>query len=219
MLEANGIVRKTGESWLLNDIRLTVRASQRIALVGSSGSGKTLLLRALALLDPIDAGEIRWHGNVVLGNKVPLFRSQVVYLHQRPTLMEGTVQENLQQPFSFRVHRDKRFNRARIISLLNSLGRTETFLTKRQRELSGGEAQLAALLKAMQLDPDMLLLDEPTAALDSETTEMVESLVCCWFKEQPDARATIWVTHDAEQARRVSSAVFQVHDGRLDGSD
>jgi putative ABC transport system ATP-binding protein len=214
-LEAIGIGRKAGGRWLLCDVSFSVRAGQRLALVGPSGSGKTLLLRSLAMLDPIDTGEIRWQDKIVRGNEVPRFRSRVMYLHQRPTLLEGTVEENLRQPYSLGVHHDKHFDRRRIVALLESLGRPETFLAKQQRDLSGGEAQLSALLRAMQLDPDVLLLDEPTAALDAEATEMVELLVANWFEQQPSGRATVWVTHDHEQARRVSTSVLYTRDGEL----
>ena len=170
------------------------------------------------MLDPLDAGEIRWLGTAIRGNEIPRFRSRAIYLHQRPALLEGSVEENLRQPFALRVHHGKEFDRARILSLLESLGRGNSFLSKQQRDLSGGESQLTALLRAMQLDPNVLLLDEPTAALDAEATESVETLVGIWLNEQSSERATVWVTHDHQQAQRVSTTVLQIRDGRLSGS-
>lgn len=219
MLETVGIGRKAGDRWLLDDVSLSVHAGQRLALVGPSGSGKTLLLRSLAMLDPVQAGEIRWHGKRVTGNEVPPYRSRVMYLHQQPGLLEGSVEDNLRRPYLLRVHRDKQFDRQRIVSLLESLGRSDAFLSKQQRDLSGGEAQLCALLRAVQLDPDILLLDEPTAALDAEATGTVERLVANWLDQQPDGRAIIWVTHGHDQARRVSLSVLHIRDGHLDGND
>ncbi len=216
-LEVIEAARKAGDHWLLNRITMSIHTGQRLALVGPTGSGKTLLLRTLAMLDPVDAGEVRWGDATVRGSDVPKFRSQVIYLHQRPALIEGTVEQNLQQPFLLRVHQNKTFDRARIINLLKLLGRTELFLSKQQRDLSGGEQQLTALLRAVQLDPDMLLLDEPTAALDANTTDQVEALVSTWLDEQAEARAIIWVTHDLEQARRVSARIMTIHEGRLAG--
>nr|VFK52263.1 MAG: putative ABC transport system ATP-binding protein [Candidatus Kentron sp. TUN]VFK52467.1 MAG: putative ABC transport system ATP-binding protein [Candidatus Kentron sp. TUN]VFK57981.1 MAG: putative ABC transport system ATP-binding protein [Candidatus Kentron sp. TUN] len=216
MLEAIGIRREAGNRRLLDDISFSIHAGQRLALIGPSGSGKTLLLRALAMLDLLDAGEVRWHGKIVSGNEIPRFRSRVMFLPQQPMLPEGTVEEILRQPFSLKVHHEKRFDRTRIVALLASLGQSDGFLSKQQTDLSGGQTQLTALLRAIQLDPDILLLDEPTAALDSETVGMVESLVAAWFQRQPNqSRTIVWVTHDHEQIPRVSTSILHVRDGRL----
>nr|VFJ68515.1 MAG: putative ABC transport system ATP-binding protein [Candidatus Kentron sp. FM]VFJ71908.1 MAG: putative ABC transport system ATP-binding protein [Candidatus Kentron sp. FM]VFK10584.1 MAG: putative ABC transport system ATP-binding protein [Candidatus Kentron sp. FM] len=216
MLEAIGIGRRAADRRLLGNISLSIRAGQRLALAGPSGSGKTVLLRALALLDPIDTGEVRWHGNIVPGREIPRFRSRVMFLAQRPALPEGSVEDILRQPFSLRVHGNRRFQRQRIVRWLKSLGRSEDFLAKQQHDLSGGEVQLTALLRAIQLDPDILLLDEPTAALDAETAGMAEALVAAWFQDPSgQGRASVWVSHDREQIGRVSSAVFHLRDGLI----
>ncbi len=204
------------DEWLLREVSIQVRPGERTAIAGPTGSGKTLLLRSLALLDSLDEGEVRWRGAVVSRGRVPLFRSRVIYLHQRPALVEGTVLENLRLPQEFRVHRDKSFDRERILCRLNALGRDADFFDKKTADLSGGEAQIAALLRAMQLEPDVLLLDEPTAALDRRAVESVEQLVAAWLSEKPHERATVWVSHDAEQARRVSDVVLQMREGRLE---
>nr|VFK62923.1 MAG: putative ABC transport system ATP-binding protein [Candidatus Kentron sp. UNK]VFK70663.1 MAG: putative ABC transport system ATP-binding protein [Candidatus Kentron sp. UNK] len=217
MLEAIGIGRKVDGRRLLDDISLSIRGDQRLALVGPSGGGKTLLLRALAMLDPLDVGEIRWHGRIVSPNEIPRFRARVMFLPQRPMLPEGVVEEILRQPFSLKVHARKRFERSKIVALLKSLGQSEAFLSKRQSDLSGGQIQLVALLRAIQLDPDILLLDEPTAALDRETVEMAESLVATWFDGRPkERRATVWVTHDRKQVRRVCASSLHLRNGRLE---
>jgi len=215
MLEATGLRRLAGERVLLDGVSVSIQGGDRIAIVGPTGSGKTLMLRSLAKLDPLDAGEVHWQGTPVLGDDIPSFRSQVIYLHQRPALVEGTVEDNLRQPFTLRVHRDKRFNRERVAELLSSLDRDNSFLSQQQRDLSGGESQLTSLLRAIQLDPSILLLDEPTAALDAASSSMVETLVTRWFDEMPMARATVWVTHDHEQSQRVSTSVLQIREGKL----
>ena len=214
-LEATGLRRLSGERVLLDDVSLSIQGGDRIAIVGPTGSGKTLLLRSLATLDSLDAGEVHWQGTPVRGNDVPTFRSQVTYLHQRPALVEGTVEDNLRLPFALRVHRDRQFNRERVAELLSSLGRNDSFLSQQQRDLSGGESQLTSLLRAIQLDPIILLLDEPTGALDAASTRMVETLVTRWLDEMPMIRATVWVTHDRDQPQRISTSILRIREGKL----
>ena len=218
-LQSRGLGRRAprGDEWLLRDVGLTVHGGQRLAIVGPSGSGKTLLLRALARLDPLDRGEVLWRGQAVVGNRVPDFRRHVIYLHQRPVLADGTAEDSLRAPFRLSVHRSSRFDRDRIVNWLQLLGRDASLLARRQRELSGGEAQIVALLRAIQLQPQVLLLDEPTAALDAAATGAVERLIDIWMQQQDAARATVWVSHDVQQAARVSTEVLSIDRGRLGG--
>jgi putative ABC transport system ATP-binding protein len=218
LLQAQRIGRQTDGRWLLNDVSLDLSAGKRVAIVGPSGSGKTLLLRALALLDSVDTGEILWRGKPVRGGAVPRFRSRVIYLHQRPALAEGTVEENLRQPFSFRVHQGKAFDREAVVARLKSLTRDASLLSRKASALSGGEAQITALLRAMQLEPDVLLLDEPTASLDDSSKRTVEDMVNAWRGERPEHRTTVWVTHDTGQVERIADRVFRMREGSL-GSD
>ncbi len=223
MLQAKSICRRSNGHHLLNDVSLVVSPGDRAAIVGTSGSGKTLLLRALALLDPLDSGHVQWQGNRIGGSTVPLFRSQVIYLSQRPVLLEASVAENLQHPFKLNVHRKKTFDRDRAVSLLAVMGRDKSFLDKHQRDLSGGESQIAALLRAVLLSPVFLLLDEPTAALDRQAASEIESMVTNWL-DQSAERAVVWITHDRQQARRVARSWWQMDGGsiestNLDGGD
>ncbi len=182
-LLVRGIGRRDlkGENWLFRDVSFAINLGQRLALLGATGAGKTVLLRALALLDPLDAGSIDWQGRAVVGDATPAYRRQVVYLHQRPALFDGGVEDNLRHPFTLRVHQGRRFDRSRVLALLDGLGRGPAFLDRSIRDLSGGEAQIVALLRAVQLDPAVLLLDEPTASLDQTTAQAVEGLLDRWF--------------------------------------
>jgi len=215
IIAACGVSRRDGEAWLLREASLAVAAGERVALMGPSGSGKTLLLRAMALLDPFDDGEILWHGRRVPDREVPAFRSRVVYLQQRPDLPEGSVEQILRQPYSLAVHRGRQFDPRPIRSHLEKLKRDAKLLTRRSGDLSGGEAQLVALLRAVQLEPDVLLLDEPTSALDPQSAAAVETLVDSWAKRQPGRRSVVWVTHDPQQARRVADVVRQIRAGEI----
>jgi putative ABC transport system ATP-binding protein len=217
LLKAQGLGRRRtiDGGWLLRDIQVVVDRGARVAVLGPSGAGKTLLLRSLALLDELDEGVVLWSGQVIRCEAVPSYRGAVLYLHQRPTLFEGNVETNLRHPFSLRVHRNRRFDRDRIIQLLEQLGRDVSFLEKSHRDLSGGEAQIVALVRALQLDPIVLLLDEPTASLDREAATVVEGLLRRWHADRAGRRAYVWVTHDAGQAERVADQILWMEAGRV----
>jgi putative ABC transport system ATP-binding protein len=218
MLEARSIARRAGDHWLLRDLDLVVSGGERIALSGPSGAGKTVLLRALSLLDPLDGGEIRLGGRPIAPAGVPAFRCRVGYLHQTPALADGTVEANLQRPFALAAHRRQSYDRGRAIDLLRRLGKEEGFLYRRRGELSGGEAQITALVRLLQLAPSILLLDEPTAALDPDSAELARSLLGEWQAADGGSRAYLWVTHDADLGRRVANRHLRLAEGRLEES-
>lgn len=226
LLQAIDLTRlgATAGQILLDRVSLDVTASERVALTGPSGAGKTLLLRSLALLDPVAGGEVRWRGNAVADADVPRYRTRVMYLGQRGALLEGTVAENLRAPFALRSHAHAKYDRDRVLAWLTRLRRTEAFLDKHHVELSGGEAQITALLRALQLDPVILLADEPTSAMDAKTAKAVESIVLDWLQETPRprvdgtpflGRALVWVSHDSEQSQRLATRSVCVRDGRI----
>jgi putative ABC transport system ATP-binding protein len=214
MLEAVELTRRTPTGLvLLNGISLSIRPGERFAILGPTGSGKTLLLRALALLDAVDSGEVRFDGRAVSDPEVPAFRRRVVYLHQRPALIEGTVEQNLQLPWSFKTKSDSGFHRENVLRFLGCIGRGADFLHRPSAQLSGGERQIVALLRALQLEPRVLLLDEPTAALDFKSTACVEDIVRTYLKESPGTRASVWVTHDLDQVPLIADWQVSLHAG------
>lgn len=224
LLEARAIVRRDAErgQLLLHAASLALHAGDRAAVTGPSGSGKSVLLRALALLDPLDGGDVWWHGQPVSREAMPRYRRNVAYIRQRPAMLDGTVEDNLRYPYALRVYRDVSFDRERAAALVRAAGRGDDFLARRASELSGGEAQIAALVRVLQLDPQVLLLDEPTASLDPESSRAIESLVLAWFEACDSGttqRAAIWVSHDPAQAQRVSNRHLTMRAGVLGGMD
>jgi putative ABC transport system ATP-binding protein len=215
---ADGIVRRDASrgQTLLESTAFALHAGDRVAISGASGSGKSVFLRALALLDPLDAGRIVWHGAPVARAAIPRYRRSVAYIRQRPALLDGTVEDNLRYPFELRAYRDTRFDREKAADLVAQAGRAGDFLDKRASELSGGEAQITALIRVLQLAPEVLLLDEPTASLDPESSHAIEGLVRAWFDADRCAHASIWVSHDPAQAARMSERHLTMHAGVLE---
>ncbi len=222
-IEAAGIGRRDRKSqsggWLIRGVNVSVGFGERLGVLGPSGAGKTVLLRAIALLDPLDEGAIRWNDQDVRGEAVPDYRKRVIYLHQRPALLEGTVEDNLRHPFMLKAHRDRAFDPRWAEDLLARLGREPGFLAKSSRDLSGGESQLVGLIRALQLDPAVLLLDEPTASLDPAATRAVEGLLDDWLAADPARRALVWVSHHADQARRMTGRRVHLRAGRLESEE
>jgi putative ABC transport system ATP-binding protein len=216
LIAACGVERRdpVRQAILLHPTDFILREGDRAVITGPSGSGKSVFLRTLALLEPVDAGRILWRGEPIARSRVPAYRRRVAYIAQRPAMLDGSVEDNLRYPFGLKVYRDLRFDRASVARLAAAASRGEDFLDKRASDLSGGEAQIAALIRVLQLAPDVLLLDEPTASLDPDSAREIEALVAAWSANET-ARARIWISHDPAQARRVGDRQLTMVAGTL----
>lgn len=204
ILSAQQLGRRIQEKWIWRNLSFDVTPGMRLGVVGPSGSGKTLLQRALAGLDPLDKGTVMFKDRAISSWHLPDYRAQVVYLPQTPAFAEGTVEENLRLVFAFNAHLDKSYQPPRILQYLEHLGRNRAFLRRSVDVLSGGERQIAAFLRALQLAPSVLLLDEPTANLDAQSTRQIEKLVAAWLEEDNN-RAFLWTSHDPAQIQRMTT--------------
>ncbi|MBC7475376.1 MAG: ATP-binding cassette domain-containing protein [Candidatus Sericytochromatia bacterium] len=212
MLEIKNIIKKIENNLLLDNVSLKIMSGDKISLSGRSGSGKSLLLRAISTLDYIDSGEIIWKNKNINQEYIPFYRSQVTYIHQRPSLIDGTVADNLKKVFEFKIHQNKSFDQEKVIKYLESVNKNQDFLSKRNTNLSGGEAQIVSIIRMLQLDPEIMLLDEPTSALDHESVLAIEKLINDWFTDQ---KSYIWISHDREQQKRVSNKKWFMESGKL----
>ncbi len=209
LFSATGLRCSLGERLLWRNLNLTLQAGDRIGLVGPSGQGKTLLLRRLALLDPLQCGVLKLHGRSPASWGLPAWRARVTYLSQRPVAHAGTVEQNLRSVWGFVSQRQRGgWQLQRIGHWLERLGRQQAFLGYRAERLSGGELQLLALLRALQLDPPVLLLDEPCASLDVATALAVEALLGDWLAAP--GRACVFTSHDPGQIARFTSACLEL---------
>jgi len=202
LLEARGLGRQVEGRWLWRGLDLRLDPKDIGVLVGPSGTGKSLLFRTLCGLDRPDEGEVRIGGIPLDDLEPPEARSRVLFLSQDPLIVSGSVLDNLSLPLDFGVYGDREFpDREVLEGRVQRLGKTADFLDRSHEVLSGGEAQLVALLRVLLLDPEVLLLDEPTANLDPEAAGTVETLVREWV--DADGRAVLWTSHDPLQADRM----------------
>lgn len=215
----------THERTLINGISGKLLAGQITVLTGSSGSGKSVLLRVLAGLLPMSSGEISLQSesnsaiypniNERIHDTAPTaWRSRVSLLAQHPQLLEGRVIDNLQLPYRLQAHQHHKFDIDWHIKQLGHLERSADFLYQEATHLSGGERQLVNTLRLLQLNPQVLLLDEPTAALDSDTSAQLVRLLISWLRADP-LRTLLWVTHDTQAIMPLADRHWHMQAGIL----
>jgi len=202
-----------GARQVLRGITFAMQRGDVIALMGSSGSGKTTILRAIAGLEPIDRGEIAVGGVRVSGGAGQDFRqlramsAMVFQFHCLFEHLPAAQNVWLAPVHVQRLPRAEAMQRA--AALLRSLG-VEHRAGALPRELSGGEAQRVAIARALAVDPAVLLMDEPTASLDPERRAELAALVRSLVDRN---RALVVATHDEEFARAVATRVLRVREG------
>lgn len=216
MIQTCGISKKyrsgRGTVQALSDVSLYVREAASLALVGKSGSGKTTLLNCIGGLEKPDRGSVNCLGVDVLslsGRELAHFqRRRMGFLFQSGNLLSYlTVFENIAFPLALnKMKTDKR-----VPELLDKIGLPEA-ASAMPHELSGGEAQRVAFARAIAHSPEMLLVDEPTANLDTETGEKLVELMFAMCREE--ACTIIISTHDRNLIR-LSDNTLALFDGRV----
>jgi tungstate transport system ATP-binding protein len=189
---------------------LTIAGGRLHALTGPNGSGKSTLLNVLALLLRPERGRM-WLGEEEVtwrAAQLQALRRRVTLMQQSPYLFSGTVAANL--AFGLKARRQNGGHIQAAISRALETVRLAGFERRNVRELSGGEARRVALARALVLEPEVLLLDEPLANLDEESTGIIERLIAGLPAQ---GTTVVMATHDLEQARRLATDVIRLMDG------
>ena len=204
-------IQKSYEGRLVLDInRLEIHPGEILSIVGPSGSGKSTLLRILNFLEKPDNGSLRFQGVELDFLKIPIdVQRKVTTVFQRPALLSGSVSANILFGLRLRGQKDGRGELRRLLDLvgLTHLGHAQA------QALSGGEAQRVALARALILEPQVLLLDEPTANLDPYNVELIESVVR--NLNQNEKTTVVLVTHNIFQAHRLADRVIFLLNGKI----
>ncbi|HEY5675093.1 MAG TPA: ABC transporter ATP-binding protein [Malonomonas sp.] len=197
-----------GGSFRLTIEHLELQSQRIYALTGPNGAGKSTLLRALALLVMPAQGVISY-ANVGTENLTQQ-RQKVTLVEQSPYLLQGNVADNLSFGLKLRGINGKE-QQQRIASVLEIVG-LSGFEQRKANQLSGGEIQRVALARALVLQPEVLLLDEPTSNIDSKSLRDFETLL----GDLPSYGVTVvFSTHDLSQPRRVGGEILRIENGRL----
>jgi ABC-type iron transport system FetAB ATPase subunit len=180
-----------------------LQAGECVAIRGPSGAGKSVLLRMLADLDPHE-GEVLLDGKASGSMPAPAWRAQVVYQAAEPAWWEATAGEHFTAA-----------QRGFVDQAMAALNLAPALLDSEVERLSTGERQRLALVRSLARAPRVLLLDEPTAALDPPSVARAEALLAARLK---DGMALLIVTHSADQAGRLAQRVLHLERGRLSGA-
>lgn len=203
-----------GESLpVFSGLELEIYGGDRLVLQGRSGAGKTSVLRCLVHLEAPGTGTVSWRQQPVGPENIREFRRRVVYLQQRPSPVADTVGEEL--AFARRMTeraeaRQGGLNKRQQINIMERLGLKEVKLEQPFEQVSVGQQQRIAVVRALTLQPDVLLLDEPTSSLDPESVRLVENHLVQYIEQRPEMRAYLWVTHSSVQVERLQGRVLRL---------
>ena len=212
-ITVEGASKSFGDFQALNDVSIDVPNGSLTALLGPSGSGKSTLLRAIAGLETLDGGRVRIDGEDV--SKKPTQKREVGFVFQHYAAFKHmTVFENV--AFGLKIRKmDKAKISARVHELLR-LVQLDGLAERYPSQLSGGQRQRMALARALAVEPQVLLLDEPFGALDAKVRKDLRT----WLRRLHDEMGvtTIFVTHDQEEAMDVAGQLVVMNDGRVEQS-
>lgn len=212
LYELKHLQKKRGGRTVL-DLSLGLKKGSVVGLLGPNGAGKTTLLEILAFLSPPSSGEIWYRQRRIdfTGSDLVELRRTAVLVQQSPVLFTASVFRNVALPL--KIRRMGRKNRERIVRDLLCLVGMEAFGHAGAHRLSGGETQRVAIAQALACSPKVILLDEPTASVDTENRIIIERIIRDLNKEK--GISVIFTSHDAVQASRLSDDILFLRDGRL----
>jgi len=215
MIEINRVTKLYGERRVVDRLSLTVPAGDFCVLLGSSGCGKSTTLRMINRLIAADSGSIRVAGEDIRSVPAEALRRRIGYAIQSIGLFpHWTVEDNIATVPRLLKWQQSRL-RDRVTELLELFRlEPETYRGKYPHQLSGGEQQRVGVARALAADPELLLMDEPFAAVDPITRDALQAELARIHRET--AKTIVFVTHDIEEALRLATQIAVMHEGRIE---
>lgn len=213
MLEINAVSKAYGSTVAMQTLSLSVPTGSTIALIGPSGCGKSTLLRILAGLITPDDGTVSWQGEAIEADRLRAWRLKLGYVIQEGGLFPHlTLQDNVTL-----VSRQQKWSRsqqqARLLELSRLVRLDASLLQRFPTQVSGGQRQRVALMRALFLDPDVILLDEPLGALDPMIRAELQQDLREIFQRL--RKTVLLVTHDVHEAEILADDVVLLEAGRI----
>ncbi|RLI80872.1 phosphate ABC transporter ATP-binding protein [Archaeoglobales archaeon] len=204
LIKLERIWKSFGSICALRNVSLNIKESEVLTIIGSNGSGKTTLLRILALLEKPDSGKYYFRGKLADES----LRGKITLVPQKPVVFRGTVFYNTMYGLKVRGFKNAK---EKVRGALKKVG-LEGYEKRNAKLLSGGEQQRVAIARALAIEPEVLLLDEPTSNIDPNSIPAIEKLI----RELVDDGMTVVVaTHNLFQAKRISDRVVHLHEGKI----
>jgi tungstate transport system ATP-binding protein len=211
LIEISNLQINRNEHIALGISNLSIQRGETLTVVGPNGAGKSTLLLALARLLRPSHGDIIYDGKSLKQWDELEYRRRISFVFQSPLLMDMTVEQNVALGLTFRGI-PKEETRERVGKWMKQLG-VDTLSKRRAGQLSGGEAQRVSLARAFVLEPELLLLDEPFAALDPPTHAKLLDDLSGLLKQ--DHRTAVFVTHNLNEATKLSHRIAVIVAGIL----
>ena len=213
LIRAAGLTHSYSEREVLQDLNLSIERGEAFALIGPTGAGKTTLLRIIDLLEVPGAGEIYFDGKCIprSGRQRLEIRRRMSFIQQKPQVFDLSVYDNI--ACGLRWRREGKNRIAEKVDHILEMVELEGYKHRNAWTLSGGEAQRVALARSLVLEPEVLLLDEPTANLDPVSTAKIEQLISYVARQRNTTM--IMATHDMSQGQQLADRIGVLLDGRL----
>lgn len=212
------VTKSYGEQEILNDFNMEIRRGEFLTIIGSSGSGKTTVLKLINGLISPTFGIIYVDGKDISKEDQTLLRRNIGYVIQGIGLFPHmTVRKNIAYVPGLLNHRDKEKTRRAVERLIDVVGLEQEMLDRYPSELSGGQRQRVGIARALAANPDILLMDEPFGAVDEITRKMLQNEILR-IHEQLGV-TIVFITHDIKEALKLGTRVMVMNKGHVEQFD